>query len=630
MKRTTYLGLAAPSVVGLLAVVGLLGCSAGEVGSRQAPSSQPGAVGPDGNPIPGVSTAGNGTVAAAGNVSSGGATAVPAGGATSTAGTGVVASAGSAGTVAPSGTGESPPVVPAECTAAVTPGRAPLRRLTRFEYNQTVADLLGDTTLPGNALPPEVAGDDNVYGNDADHQPVSSFLIEQYGTVAEDIAARATATPDALAALAPCYSTLTADTEATCARSFIESFAPRAYRRPLDATEVEDLVSLFQTVRQTETFESSLSAVIEVVLQSPDFLYRVEFGVADPASPAVLRPSAYEMASRLSYLFWGTMPDATLDSAAAAGELLTADSVLSQATRLLDDPKARPVIRHFFDGYLPINSLTDLTRDAAQYPTFSATIGSLMREETHTFLEYEIFQGPGSWQQALLAPYTFVNETLANYYGIPGVVGDTFQQVNIDTTHRLGLLSQGGIQTGTAITNFTNPVRRGVFLLRNMMCVDLPPPPEELAGVVKPPDPYSGATGRERYSIHAEQVVCAGCHGVMDPPGFGLENYDAVGLWRDTENDVLIDASGTLDPLGGAPFSGPIELIQLIANSQQTQNCFAHNWLTYAYGRAITEEDVCSESKVQVDFTESGYNIKQLLLSLTQTDAFLYLPAQVL
>lgn len=499
------------------------------------------------------------------------------------------------------------------------PGRAPLRRLTRFEYNNSVAALLGDTTQPANSLPSELLG--NGFGNDADEQPTSSFLVEQYGTIAAGVASRLD-----LAQLSPsCVDATSSEAEQACLSTVLEDFARRAYRHPLDEGERSDLLALQQSVRELTNFEDSVRALVETVLQSPDFLYRLEWGEQDPENPTLRRPSGHEMAARLSYLFWGSLPDEELELAAANGGLVTADDVRAQAQRMLNDERARPVIRHFFDHFLPLNTLTDLARDPEQFPTFSPTIGGLMREETHRFLQYEIFEGPGDWPSVLTAPYTFLNAPLADFYGIEGVVGDEFRLVELDTSRRLGLLTQGAIQAGTTISNFTNPVRRGVFLLRSMMCVELPSPPEEFEDQVMPPDPYSGATGRERYSKHSENDDCAVCHKIMDPPGFALENYDAVGLWRDQENGVTIDASGDLDLLGGE-FSGPIEMARMIADSPRAQDCFAGNWMTYAYGRTLESEDECTSLGVENAFAASGYDVQALLLAITQTDAFLYLP----
>lgn len=510
------------------------------------------------------------------------------------------------------------------CTDQATyVGRAPIRRLTRFEFNKTVEALLGDTTSPGNSLPPELVG--NGFGNDADEQPISSFLAEQYGIIAGQVATRALASAEFKARYIPCYDNVNEGNEAACSRSFIESFATAAYRRPLLSSEADELAQLQQEIQAMSDYETSLSTVIEVILQSPDFLYRVEMGDTETAADGRLRVTGYEMANRLSFFFWGAPPDDELLEAAAAGELSTNAQVLSQATRLLDDPKSRAVIREFFSKFLPIEGLTDLARDAEQFPNFSPKIGSLMRKETETFLEHEIFEGPGDWKSVLTAPYTFVNEELAEFYGIEGVTGTEFVQVDVDATERLGLLTQGSILTGTAVTNYTNPVRRGAFLLRDMMCLTLPNPPDGLS--VSPPEPSSGRTGRERFSAHSQDTLCIECHSVMDPPGFAFENFDAVGLWRNQENGVTIDASGEIEALP-VPFNGPIELIRIVAEEAQTHACFAEKWFTYALGRGLDKTDACLIEKLGTEFSSSGHNIKELLLQITQTDAFLYLPAQ--
>lgn len=508
-------------------------------------------------------------------------------------------------------------------------GRASLRRLTRFEYNNTVRDLLGDDTRPANAFPSEELG--NGFGNDANAQPVSSLLAEQYNTVAEDVALRATETPEQLAALAPCAGAITATTDATtetaCAEELVERLATRAYRRPLAAGELEELLELRAAIRSEADFATSIAAVLEALLQAPDFLYRVERGTVDEAGR--LRPTDHEMATRLSYFLWGTMPDDTLFAAAEAGELSTAADIRAHAERMLDDERARPVVRFFFDNLLPVSGLSQLERDPALYPTYTSEIGALMREETQTFLEHEIFgDGSGTWPGALTAPYTFVNQPLAEFYGIAGVEGDEFRKVDLDPTERLGLLTQAGVVAGTIHSNTTNPVVRGAFIVRNLMCVDIPLPPSELADQVKPPDPGSGATARDRYSKHSEDPVCSGCHGFMDPVGLAFENYDAVGLWRDTENGVTIDASGSVPGVAGSDAAGPVELVRRIAEAEQTKACFVERWSDFAYGRTRAAEDDCTQAELEADFTAAGHDVRALLLALTQTDDFLYLPEE--
>jgi hypothetical protein len=197
--------------------------------------------------------------------------------------------------------------------------------------------------------------------------------------------------------------------------------------------------------------------------------------------------------------------------------------------------------------------------------------------------------------------------------------------VELDTTKRLGLLTQGGMVAGPIHSNMTNPVTRGSFIVQKLMCIEIPLPSGDILAQVKPPNPDSGATARERYSAHSADPVCATCHQLMDPVGLAFENYDAVGLWRDTENGVTIDASGAV-PNSDEVVPGPVQLVQKIAEAEETPVCFASHWLNFAYGRTLGAEDECTMERIQVAFAESGYDIRGLLLALTQTDAFLYLP----
>ncbi|HKU41914.1 MAG TPA: DUF1592 domain-containing protein [Polyangiales bacterium] len=510
----------------------------------------------------------------------------------------------------------------------MTNARAPLRRLTSFEYDNSVRDLLGDDSSPARAFPSEEIG--NGFGNDADAQGVSSLLAEQYATVAEAIAQRATATPAALARLDACTQSLTAASEPACARKIVDRLGTSAFRRPLARDEGDELYALYAAARTEAPFAAALATVIEAIVQAPDFLYRVELGVADAAQPGRRRVSGDEMATRLSYLLWQTLPDESLRLAAARGELATAQGVSSHARRMLDDPRSRPVVRYFFDNLLPIASLTQLERDRALYPDWNAEIGRLMHEETQTFLEHEIWSGPGTWPAALTAPYTYVNEALAKFYGIPGVKGAAFQKVPLDPTRQLGVLTQGAFLAGTTASNHTNPVIRGAFIARELLCrpLALPSDPALLA-MIKPPDPYSAKTARERYAAHRTQPVCAGCHQQMDPIGLTFENFDPVGRYRTTENGAPIDASGELP---GAPGTvrNAVGLVQALAALDETHACFATRMLEFGYGRSLKKSDAsdaCLQEQIQAAFKASGYDIKQLLLDLTQTEAFLYLRA---
>lgn len=568
----------------------------------------------------------------------------PSNGGTAGANTTQPGSGGNGGVSTPSGSGGAEMLT---CNEPA-PGRSPLRRLTTYEYNNTVRDLLADTTNPGNGLPAQIDSKENWFGNDADYQSVPDTLVEKYQSIAEGIAARATADLTALGKLHSCAGkTLAAAEEESCARSIATALAPRAYRRAATSTDVDGLVGLYKTVRalsSTVTFASGVAAMVEAVLQEPEFLYRVELGAALANNSKVKRVVGREMANRLSYLFWQTMPDASLAQAADSGALDTKEGVLSKATQLLADRKSHATVAFFFDNFLPIPDLAGLARETTTFPTWKPAIGNAMRNEVQRLLEHEIFENTetttpyaaGSWPAILTAPYTFVDESLFRFYGAsafsPGtsVSGTDFKKVPLNKEQRLGLLTMGGIMAGGTTSNRTNPVLRGIFVVNKVMCMNL-----ELPMGLMPPqiDPYSGKTARERVAKHSQDNFCAGCHKIIDPLGLPFENYDAVGLYRASEKwtdpntnvtyDTPIDASGAVPGVQGTAANGA-ELAQKLAASDKVQACFASHWMHFAYGRSLEEVDGCNQQSIQNAFRSSGYNVKQLLLALTQSDAFLY------
>ncbi len=514
----------------------------------------------------------------------------------------------------------------AQCKA-VSPGRSPLRRLSRFEYSNTLKDLVGDTTQPGSSLPAEEYG--NGFGNDAEALSASSLLIAQYSTISRKVATKAVTTAATLTRLAPCAAGATAQTEQACVDTFLAAFLPQAFRRPVEAAEVADLNALYKTIRPlSANFPDSLASLMTAIMQTPDFLYRVELGDAAASAPAgVVRPSNYEMATRLSYLFTGSMPDAAMRDAAAKGKLTTVEGITEQAERLLEDPRSRETISYFFNMLLPIDGLTDLDRDKTLFPNFNSKIGSYMYQETQKFLEYLIFEGSGKWSDAFDASYTFVNEPLAKYYGIAGVTGDAFQKVKLDpATKRIGLLTQGGILAGTAASSITSPVARGIFVAQKLLCQDIPSPTGDLAEKAKTPVATEGTTARERFLRHSEDAVCATCHRMMDPLGLTFETYDAGGMYRALEGKRTIDPTGALPPgiQNAGAVANLVELSQRMAKSDTVNFCFADKWMTFAYGKTLIAEDDCSKGSLEAAFKTANFDVKTLLLGLTQTDAFLY------
>ena len=483
-------------------------------------------------------------------------------------------------------------------------------------------DLVGDTSNAGFQLPGEPSG--NGFGNDSKLISTSSLHVEQYKSIADDIAERTVNDNARFNALHACVPNRNAGNLDDCAKNVVERLLTRAFRQPAAPAILQLYGDLERDLRQNANFKTSIQSLISAILQSPEFLYRIEYGT--PAGDRI-RPTGYEMATRLSYFFWASMPDDALFEAAKTGELDTKEGVMTQAKRLLASDKAKVNIRFFFDNFLPINALNQLERDPAVFPAWSAEIGSLMREETQQFLQHLIFDGEGDWASALTADYSFMNETLAAYYGINDVSGGEFRKVSLAATQRKGLLTQGSIMVGTTHTGFTNPVTRGGYIMNEMLCEHIPLPTGDVADQAFPPNPDTAPTARGRYTQHAEDPACRGCHSKMDPVGFVFENFDPIGLFRTHENDVLIDVSGELpDDDLGTPVANAIEFADAVAADDRVHQCFALHWANFAYGKSISKKESCLKETIQDEFIASGYDIQQLLLNLTQTDAFLYLP----
>jgi hypothetical protein len=506
----------------------------------------------------------------------------------------------------------------ADCTAP-NPGSAPVRRMTRAEYNNTVRDLLGDTTSPaqGFSLEEEALG----FNNNAANLVTSAALAEKYMLAAEGIAARATA---------PGMNRIGCDPVATgneaCAKQFIESFGKRAFRRPLTPEESAMFYAQFSAGLADGDFVSGVQMVIETALQSPPFLYRVEFGVATTGATAV-RLTDWETASRLSYLLWGSMPDDTLFGAAEQGKLTAREDIEAQARRMLEDPRARDAVANFHEQWLDYGRIANVGKDAATFPEWSTEIGPLMYEETRKFLDEAVFGAGAGLSYLLTSPSTFLNPKLATFYGVAAPSSTDFSLVTLDSTQRAGLLTLGSLLTINAHSNQTSPVHRGKLVRELLLCDAIPPPPADV--MIKAPEPDPNATTRQRFAQHSAEAACKGCHNLMDPIGFGFENYDGMGRYRATENGLPIDASGELtgtSDIDGA-FTGVVGLASKLAQSADVRNCYATQWFRFAYGRGENSGDACSLATLDNHFATSGGSIKELLVALTQTDAFLYRPA---
>jgi hypothetical protein len=499
---------------------------------------------------------------------------------------------------------------------AIAPGPSPLRRLTRFEYDNTVRDLLGDRTRPGHDFPVEERA--LGFDNGAESRSVSSLLADRYFAAASQLAAAAvTRLPDLL----PCDPAREGD--GPCLDRFLDGFGKRAWRRPLAPAERENLRRTFADSKG-DTFARRLEAVIQVMLLSPQFLYRVERGTAVPGAP-YLRLTPWELASRLSYLLWGSLPDEPLMAAAEAGQLATAPQVLEQARRMVKDPRAGAMVTAFSDEWLRLEELADLDKEAAVFPAFTPELRGPLRAETEALIDDVLWKGDGKLSTLLEAPFTFVNGPLARFYGTPGVTGDAFQKVPQDASKRLGVLGHAGILAvlGVPDTGLTSLVYRGLFVRERLLCDDLPDPPPN-AAAMNPP--FSPTTTAREWSLARQQIaLCGACHHRMDPIGFGLESFDGIGQWRATDRGKPVDASGQLEGTDvDGPFVGLPELAHKLARSKQVHDCLALQWFRFGYGRKEETEDACSVGTLRRVFSSSQGDIRELLVALTQTDAFLY------
>jgi hypothetical protein len=539
-------------------------------------------------------------------------------GAPGSPGAGGTSNGGSGATDPGTGTGSvTGTVTAADCEKApVAPGPSFMRRLNRFEYDNTIRDLLGDTSNPADAFPSEEIR--LGFDNNATALQVSPALVEQYMTAAETLAT--TAVTKNMKSLVSCDPTAVgAD---ACAETFIDSFGTKAYRRPLTSDEATAMKAVFDVGAKTD-FTSGVRLVIETMIQSAPFLYRVEFGATPTGSEQIVKLTSYEMASRLSYLLWQSMPDDELLAAAKADQLTDAGDVDTQVTRMMQDPKAHDVFAHFHQQWLKLDGIANLDKDATVFPNFDTNLTPLMAQETSQFLDYVVWQGGGTLDDLLTSPVSFQNAKLAGYYGTSGVTGTDFAKVTLDPKTNAGILTKGGLMAMLGKANDTAPVQRGKFVREQLLCQPLSPPPANIQ--IKPPELSSSLSTRERFAAHRTQPLCASCHDLMDPIGLGFENYDGAGHYRTTQNGMTIDASGEVlqSDISGT-FNGAVDLAQQLAGSDQVRNCVTTSWFRYAYGRAETTDDACTLVNVNKKFSDAKHDLKSLLVSLTQTDAFLY------
>lgn len=492
-----------------------------------------------------------------------------------------------------------------------------LRRMTRTQLDNTLRDLVGVGGTHASVLAP----DEHIGPFQSNAiAPVTELLVEQHQEVAKAVAQEAVGRMDQI--FSSCE--LAADEGTTCATQFVTEFGLRAYRRPLTTDEITPYVALYELGKQGGGAENGFRLVVEAMLQAPSFLYHADAGSSGTptATPVSLTP--YELSSRLAYFLWNSMPDAELFARAGDGTL-TSDAVIrAQVERMLSDPKAGETIGLFHTQWLGLEDLAASDKDPEVFPAFSPALLQAMAAETKLFSDHVVRQGDGLLHTLLTSNLAFPQGELFDVYGVEEPAGyEPGTPVELDESQRAGILTQAAFLTRKAHRNQSSPVHRGLLVRENVLCQPIDAPPADVNNV--PPAPTPSTSTRERFAQHSNDPTCSGCHLLMDPIGLGFENFDALGQWRTVDGLGAVDATGEFlevaPDLAGA-FTGPVELANKLANSEEVTNCVSIQWFRFSLGRIEAGNDACSIQAIRDGFQASGGNIKTLLAQIALSDAF--------
>jgi hypothetical protein len=487
------------------------------------------------------------------------------------------------------------------------------RRLSRAELDNTLRDLVGDETSPASGALAEdlYAPYDNDYGS----QLASSAYVESLEVFATDVAKRALENPKQRAKLITCTPSSGADK--SCFGQVATNLLSRAFRRPLAAGEADAYLPLLDLANEPDaelvggtSFNTAVSLLVRSVIQDPEFLYRIEAGAATK-TPRLFALTDHEIASRLSFLLWGSGPDAALRTAADSGELGDPKKRRAQAERLLADARAREQLHRFHAMWLGYRAIP-------QSPALAAAFA----RETNALLDRVIFDEPQSYLNLFSFKETYLDATLADHYGLPHPSGDT-GWVPYGDSGRAGILSHGAVLSAFGKFSDTSPTQRGIFVRTRLMCQELsPPPPSVMAD--KPPAGDQGAVCKyDRYAAHRTSSSCAGCHSLTDGIGFGLENYDLAGRYR-THDDGLTQCTitGQGEIAGVGTFHGPAELGALLVDKGLIDACIVRQYLQFALGHKLNDSDASAVTQLTQRFADSDHALMDLILNFVESDAF--------
>ncbi len=527
----------------------------------------------------------------------------------------VAASSGTSGTVTGgtvSGGGTSATQEP----PAFEPAPAMLRRLTRAQFQNSLRDLMG-VEVDGSELDADsFNGDFATIG--ASTVVTSELGVERYHSVIEAAVDEVFSDPARQADFIGCSPSAADD---SCVRNFIDAMGRRAWRRPLDSSEIERLVGVAKTAAaELGSPAEGVHWATVALFTSPNFLYRPELGA--PGSNGSYRLTDYEMASRLSFLLWNTGPDEQLLDDAANGVLSTSQGVRSAAERLLGAPGARESVGAFAEEYMRLDRVLTQAKDSSLFPEYGPSLQEAMVREMREVWQLVAFDEDASVLDLFSTTKVVANSDLAQLYGLDAsdLDSDTFRELSLPADGpRIGILSKAGFLSQFANQKEGSPTLRGRFIREALTCVEVPPPPPNATLVLPESTPDTPMTKRQRLEMHRSSPTCAGCHGLMDPMGLPLESFDAIGRFRTTDNGLPIDPSGEFD---GTPVADARELGLIMSQSDTVANCIVRKYYSYAVGHEERDVDASVIQNLTQSFEAAGYRLRSLMLDIVTSDAF--------
>jgi hypothetical protein len=502
------------------------------------------------------------------------------------------------------------------------PAPVRLRLLLARHYHNAIRDLLGEAAA-AQASPPVDTALNGFEAIAAAQVSLGDAAVELYEKSGRAVAAEAMKDPARIADLLGC--TPTGPDDVACHRQFVTRFGRLAWRRSLTVEEIDLYTGVASNAAlELGNFDAGVESAIATFLQSPFFLYQVEVGDPDPDHPGTRILSSVEMATRLSFFLLDTTPTAEILTLAEDGGLATPEQVRAVAEVMVEVPAARLALGNFYAEVLRLRTIEALAKDPATFPSFSPALAAAMRQETLALIDDVAFTADGDFRDILDAPYTFANGPLAFHYGLvpdPAALGDVWQRFDLPVDgKRGGILGQAAFLSSYAHVSSSSPTLRGKFVREILMCQGMPAPPNDV--VTELPEGVEYKTMRDRLQQHMTDPNCAGCHSLMDPIGLGLENFDGIGSFRLIENGVVLDTSETIMGLGD--FDGARQLGTLLRDSPDVTRCLVRNLFRHATGHLELSSEKPALTAVDDGFEAAGYRMKDLLVDLVTSPAFLH------